>query len=72
MLPQKQRSYPDVGNGSLGIQKQRDAATQENTIYYLSWTAYLYRTNSRIARSSPSKVSGYMRPPISWRTIWIE
>jgi hypothetical protein len=31
-----------------------------------------YRTNSRIALSSPSSVSGYIRPPISWRTIWIE
>jgi len=31
-----------------------------------------YLTSSRIARSSPSSVSGYMRWPISWRTILIE
>ena len=27
-----------------------------------------YRTSSRIARSSPSSVSGNIRPPMSWRT----
>jgi len=31
-----------------------------------------YLTNSRIARSSPSKVSGYIRPPMSWRIMPIE
>jgi hypothetical protein len=31
-----------------------------------------YRTSSRIAQSSPSSVNEYIRPPISWRTIWIE
>ena len=31
-----------------------------------------YLNNSRIARSRPSNVSGYIRPPINWRTIWIE
>ena len=31
-----------------------------------------YRTNSRIARSSPSSVKGYIRPSINCRTIWIE
>ena len=31
-----------------------------------------YRTNSRIALSSPSSVSGYIRPPISCRIMRIE
>ena len=31
-----------------------------------------YRTSSRIARSSPSSVSGYMRPPMSWRMMRID
>jgi hypothetical protein len=31
-----------------------------------------YRTSSRIARSSPSSVSGYIRPPISWRMARID
>lgn len=31
-----------------------------------------YRTNSRIARSSPSKVSGYMRSAMSWRIMRID
>ena len=31
-----------------------------------------YRLSSRMARSRPSRVSGYMRPPISWRTSWRE
>ena len=31
-----------------------------------------YRTNSRIARSRPSRVSGYMRPPTSWRIMRTE
>ena len=32
----------------------------------------IYRTNSRIARSRPSSVSGYIRLPMSWRMIRIE
>jgi hypothetical protein len=31
-----------------------------------------YLTSSRIALSSPSRVSGYMRPPISWRIARID
>jgi hypothetical protein len=31
-----------------------------------------HRTNSRMARSRPSSVSGYMRSPNSWRTMRIE
>ena len=31
-----------------------------------------YRTNSRIARSSPSSVSGYIRPPINCRIMRID
>ncbi len=31
-----------------------------------------YLTNSRIARSSPSSVSGNIRPPMSWRIIRID
>jgi hypothetical protein len=31
-----------------------------------------YRTNSRIALSSPASVSGYIRLPINWRIILIE
>ena len=34
--------------------------------------AKAYLTSSRIARSSPSSVSGYIRLPISWRIIRIE
>lgn|GEM_PF-6424170 len=32
----------------------------------------IYLTNSRIALSSPAKVSGYIRSLIIWRTIRIE
>ena len=32
----------------------------------------LYRTNSRIALSRPSSVSGYIRPPMSWRMMRID
>src|ERR1700728_2081883 len=32
----------------------------------------VYRPNSRIAPSSPSIVSGYIRPPMSWRIRRIE
>src|SRR6185295_9055850 len=31
-----------------------------------------YLTNSFIARSSPPSVSGYIRPPMMLRTIWID
>src|SRR5262249_37645557 len=31
-----------------------------------------YRPNSRIAASSPSSVSGYIRLPMSWRIIRID
>ena len=32
----------------------------------------VYRTSSRIALSNPSSVSGYIRPPMSWRMMRID
>ncbi len=37
-----------------------------------SLKVHTYRLNSRIALSKPSRVSGYIRPPMSWRMSWLE
>ena len=46
--------------------------TNESQIRKYPLDACAHRTSSRIARSSPSRVSGYMRLAMSWRTMRID
>ena len=52
-----------AGTRALLIASRASPALQKNLAH---------RTSSRIALSSPSSVSGYIRWPISWRTMRIE
>lgn len=56
----------------LCIALDRVLFTASNRHFILPSKKPFYRTNSRIALSSPAKVSGYMRPLIIWRIMRIE
>ncbi len=62
-------SRPETGKSG---RNSRRGQHSEAAPFAVKSSSYRARCNARMPCSNPSSVSGYMRSPISSRTIWID